>query len=722
MDLASEVAALHARGHRCLFVVYGKDPFGVTESILESTLAKNEKVCVLMSEKRKRAGKYELKRNYESYAYEHCDQVMGKTYKAVILIDFGHARPSTILKSFETVRGGGSVILLFEAVFHKKELLQIGRPVPREKETAQSLYFNMFFRRLFRKRFAFFVKRRMALLPLRDFSERPFQLSGDQKTARRKILRGCSGDCYRALVIGPRGRGKSTVVGLVVARLLSKESSRILVTGPRPSSTKTIFECVERALAMRGFRFERSKSGDGHCRRISLERGHVEYADPRHVLPGGPVPDLLIVEEAAAMNQDLLGKLFRERRVVLVTTADGYEGSAKSLEKKVVTKQCFERLSVTVPTRYSRGDPLEKWLSKNVLFNMGCGPPWDHGDCRLFLVNKEKLVRKKGVLRKFFSLFTQGHYKSSPDDLMLCLDNPRVFLVALRAQDGDPGILCAMQLVVEGGVSPGCLREGNVVPWTLYDFYGDEVFLKTRGVRISRIAAHPGALRKGLGSLCLSMAFEALSQTRSPGQEIPGVLFSPLLEGLLPVVDYVGASFSLSQGVLLFWLKNGYLPFYIRRGKSRTTGEHSILVLRETGTSSCPWVLYQNEFRKRFSRSLRYSFRSLEPWLCLEILGKRGEKPRPDFPDSFDLGRIRSFVQGTRDVYSVADLMPSIAERFLFSEIALSPLQKAVLLMIGLQAREAEDVLDVLGIDFSILRGTLASAFSRLLSTSPMES
>lgn len=708
LDTVAKIELLRGQGQRCVFVAYGKDALGVAESILESTVAENECVCLVMSEKRKRSGGPCPRGSHEAWGYQACDQLLGRTYKAVVLQDFSLATPNTILKVVETVSRGGAVILLFEEVVHRKELLTLrGKHGP-------SLYFGMFFRSLVKAEFAFCIKHRIAIGHAGAAAEKRLQLSEDQRRVRERILRGLEeGKRYRAIITGARGRGKSTILGAVVAALLMAGMPRILATGPGISSTRTFFECVETILAREGRCPSKTESSTGLCRRIFLDGAIVEYCDPGDVPAQGF--DLLVVEEAAGMDQGVFEALVQAPRVVSVSSAGGYEGSAGGLERKVIGRQGLERILVTEPMRYSGGDLLGEWLKKVVLLDVECRAPGDNGDCRLFLVNKERLARRTGALRAFFSLFTQGHYKSSPNDLMNALDNPRAFLVALSPRKRRAEVLAAMQLVLEGGVVPDSPRDGNVVPWALHGFYGDESLLRASGVRVARIAVHPSLQRRGLGSLCLSLALKALSRTGLPSTQSQR-LFLPFRHSPFPRAEYIGSCFSLAQEALMFWLKNGYRPFYIRKGKSRATGEHTIVTLRPLGPEPGILSRYQGEFRKRFLRSLRFSFCCLEPWLCLEILGGQGGALPTHFPDKDDKKRMRRFVQSTSDVYDVVDLVPAIAERFLFSHVPLGALERCVILMIGLQNRAPEDVLEFLGIRFSILRTVLSSVFRRVLS------
>ncbi|MES1922815.1 N-acetyltransferase 10, partial [Bonamia ostreae] len=98
-------------------------------------------------------------------------------------------------------------------------------------------------------------------------------------------------------------------------------------------------------------------------------------------------------------------------------------------------------------------------------------------------------------------------------------------------------------------------------------------------------------------------------------------------------VDWIGASFGLTQKLLNFWGKNGFSPVYVRQSKNYLTGEHSCIVLKSLKTlkfgcndkqnesdKSDLLKFYRNEFLRRFVSLLSISFRDLDVSTALSIL------------------------------------------------------------------------------------------------------
>lgn len=115
------------------------------------------------------------------------------------------------------------------------------------------------------------------------------------------------------------------------------------------------------------------------------------------------------------------------------------------------------------------------------------------------------------------SIFVSSHYKNTPNDLLLLSDAPahQVFvLLGPITGSGLPDILCAVQVCFEGDISKQSIQEnlkrgirpsGDLIPWTISEQFQDDSFGRLNGIRIIRIATHPGAQNKGYGTRALEL-------------------------------------------------------------------------------------------------------------------------------------------------------------------------------------------------------------------------
>uniref|UniRef100_A0A7C3SLM5 tRNA(Met) cytidine acetyltransferase n=1 Tax=Thermofilum pendens TaxID=2269 RepID=A0A7C3SLM5_THEPE len=100
---------------------------------------------------------------------------------------------------------------------------------------------------------------------------------------------------------------------------------------------------------------------------------------------------------------------------------------------------------------------------------------------------------------------------------------------------------------------------GNIIPDRLIKHYKVLEFGELRGFRIVRIATHPAVVRRGLGSLALKMVEE---EARELG------------------LDWVGAGFGVTEELLRFWVRNGFVPVHMSPEKNPVSGEYSVLVVK----------------------------------------------------------------------------------------------------------------------------------------------
>lgn len=115
-----------------------------------------------------------------------------------------------------------------------------------------------------------------------------------------------------------------------------------------------------------------------------------------------------------------------------------------------------------------------------------------------------------------------------------------------------------------------------------------------------------------------------------PRKSLPPLLLK-LTERPPEKLDYLGVSFGLTEPLLKFWKRAGFVPIYLRQTTSDLTGEHSCIMLNvlnfSEAQSSDDWLsAYWKDFRKRFVSLLAYQFKQFGPSMSLGVLNNKNRK------------------------------------------------------------------------------------------------
>lgn len=468
----------------------------------------------------------------------------------------------------------------------------------------------------------------------------------------------------------------------------------------------------------------------------------------------------------------------------------------------------FREVQMKVPIRYGENDPVEAWLYDLLCLEAGgvrqtltAGAPHPN-DCQLYYVERDALFSRHRVseafLHRVMALFVASHYKNSPNDLQMLSDAPAHALFVLLAPtrpdtDKLPDVLCAIQVCLEGRISSksaktsmsrGHRASGDLIPWTLSQQYQDSDFATLSGARILRVATHPDVQKMGYGTRALKLLIDyyrgqagvslrlpggverkegdddakmddgddkedgegdagLLVEQIAPRQKIPPLL-RRLDERAPDVLDYLGVSYGLTQGLFNFWSRLGFSPLYMRLTANELTGEHTCIMATtsvaqdaDTVERNTKWLSdFHTDFRRRFVHLLGYQFRSLPPGLALAILeprgdgaGARGGKKKTvaqlkDIFSPYDLRRLESYARQLVDYHVVVDMLPMLAQQYMLggfgdkSDISLSPAQAAILMSLGLQHKTVSALEKELGLPSSqilALFNKVVRKFSALL-------
>ncbi|MFA0438375.1 hypothetical protein BCU70_03640 [Vibrio sp. 10N.286.49.C2] len=437
----------------------------------------------------------------------------------------------------------------------------------------------------------------------------------EQHSAILLIEKVLTGHRKRPLVLtADRGRGKSSALGLAAKKILCEPNKRILVTAPSKNAVLPIFEHAQ-SSTMPGD----ANIGNGT---ISADNHSVlAFISPDELLEQLPDCDLLLVDEAAAIPVPML-KLIIERyhRVVFASTEHGYEGCGRGFSLKFIPwlqayRPGMKQYQMKQPIRWVVRDPLEAWCADTFLLD--CEMASITPDITIESVSssvwqfhtfKDKhALRNSPHLKQAFSLLVNAHYQTSPNDLMLLLNDESVSLYVMVLNENVVG---SVLLHSEGGLSRELVDDimlgrarpkGHLIPCDLSNHLGLIEPGLQRCARIMRIAVHPMLQSQGVGSEMLARLTQFLAES----------------------VDYLATSFGLTKPLLRFWVENNYAPVRLGASKDKSSGTYSLGLVKPIRQCASSWTqLGRDNLSLSLPVQLASSNRNLEPSLAWTLFSQ----------------------------------------------------------------------------------------------------
>ncbi|CAH1973724.1 unnamed protein product [Acanthoscelides obtectus] len=367
-------------------------------------------------------------------------------------------------------------------------------------------------------------------------------------------------------------------------------------------------------------------------------------------------------------------KLLNQLRVQAVPVGANTNAVNKK-DSGAATGRTLHEVTLNESIRYKPGDDVEAWLTKLLCLDStsvapilsGCPPP---DSCDLYYINRDTLFcyhkASEEFLQRIVSLYVASHYKNTPNDLQMMSDAPAHHLFCLLGPVDPkrktlPEVLVIVQVCLEGEISKSSVIEsysrgkrasGDLIPWTVGQQYQDPDFPRLSGARIVRIATHPDYQGMGYGTRALELLKQyyefkipcideevdvakeqienvdedevgLLEESLEPRKSLPPLLLK-LSERPPEKLDYIGVSFGLTEGLLKFWKRAGYVPVYLRQTTNDLTGEHSCIMLNVLNIEEIKeddWLAaYWVDFRRRFINLLAYQFNKFTPALALGVI------------------------------------------------------------------------------------------------------
>ena len=736
-----------ANNHRSLFVLSGKDsPKQIPQlhKIYNSVNAKELETLVIYK-KKKIAKSCAIFNNFlkttphSKVLYNETDVVLGNTFDVLILIDFEVMTPNNLAKTVETVRGGGMIIFCLEDI---KTYIE------------SSFYFKRLFLKLVEKKIAIFLNDKLEITQetkIKAINSKPtkknqtkefkfYSKSKDQENVLENFIELLNDRTRKIIALSAgRGRGKSAAMGILSVFAL-KQHSLIQISAPLLENLKTFFEFAIKTLKNENYDekkdfkiFYKEIKNIKYVKKILITKNHnqiIEYVSPFEELK--QFPDLVIIDEAAAIPLPCLNNLIKANTVFVSSTISGYEGTGKALslkffenlKKEASTNFVFQEKHLSESIRYSSNDPVEKWLISSLILDtsplkIDFAPSPD--EIKLVGVNKKILFSNHSasekILEDLTSLFVSSHYKNSPDDLQIFCDSPNhyVFVGLSPVKEGYeiPRIIFAVHFSIENDSK----KEGNLIKNVLGEYFLDNKFKQSLGIRIVRICVHPDFTSMGYGSFALNKLYEIFSKSQINAQngktlnfEDQDSIFCDLENIKTPKIDWIGSSFGCNSKLLGFWKKNYFFPVYLKMTPNSITGEHSTIVIKSIN-ESINVESFREKFSDRFINLLSDPFKNFKLDVISKLIYCERTEYKIDFKQFFtnyDIERLDHFVQFNGKLTSILDILPSVA--FLIfkkrANFKISNKEASILILKGLQFKSNFEVQKEMKIDeyeFNIL-------------------
>lgn len=408
--------------------------------------------------------------------------------------------------------------------------------------------------------------------------------SEEQEQAYSRLYQAHSLNKLNALITAPRGRGKSSLLGIFIESLI-RQGKNVLLTSERFDNVKNVLSRIHQ-YEIAGVRTQQPSTANIQTQLILGDKneaatfGSVKWVPPDSALlytTEDEKYDVVIVDEAASIPlPDVYRIIANHKQWVLSTTLLGYEGSGSGFIHKLIPSlpPSAIHLRLSTPLRWFEHDPIEAFFNTTCLFedrdaarNIGeinfknsINPPIDYD----FSISSFKSISEE-ALQQIMSLLSLAHYQTTPDDFMRLMDSPDVLVAILKFNDN---VIGAAIINAEGsdylngtalGIASGKRRpKGHLGAQRLALLSADAKTATFRYWRINRIAVDTVAQSKGMGSYLLQrVSNEAKKQS----------------------IDAICTSYGTTQKLDSFWTRNGFEIVDYGRKPNKASGETSALAL-----------------------------------------------------------------------------------------------------------------------------------------------
>lgn len=376
----------------------------------------------------------------------------------------------------------------------------------------------------------------------------PVRITTDQQQILSKLTNNQADTGYY-LLLAERGRGKSAVAGMLAA------VKKSILTAPQQHSVTSVYQFADKKLEY--FSPDHLLS---LCKQSNNTFNQVEW---------------LIVDEAAAIPLSILLQFVTYfPKILFTTTIHGYEGTAMGfIHKFKKALPYYQLLTLSSPIRWAKNDPLERFVADLFLLPTVTTEFTESTECidesnslsiDYITLNQNQLAYNNELLKQYYQLLSNAHYRTSIRDLRRILDAPDILLFAARQRTK---IIAALVAIKEGGKSPEIAKQiwagyrrpkGHLVAQSLVAHAGETDAVILTSIRINRIAVNQLYRRQGI-------ATELIEQLKNRARQ--------------QQYDYLSASFSYDEDLLHFWQNCGFTLVHVSSSQETSSGNYSVMVM-----------------------------------------------------------------------------------------------------------------------------------------------
>lgn len=517
-----------------------------------------------------------------SIAIKHYKKLLGSEYGIVVYNSFSGLQPNALLASAGVIKRHGILVVLcpplssWASYSDPRTLALSSYGFPPIASTIKQSIINMFNTDPL---IAMWQEDSAARLPIEQTAKHyanaplPFATQ-DQAIAHTKILSCLDTPDTANLLIASRGRGKSSLLGLIANELLSQGRS-VVVTSAHSNAVTSLFKHIDT---------------DTTCATNEFTRQHVvtgaELTWQTTVSCEAYQPcakTVLMIDEAANLPLPELKRLSQlGMPLIFSSTIDGYEGTGRGFYQRFIPYlsehfSALNQISMHTPVRWYPEDTMESTLTA-LLFqpqplpvftrphinNVEVANRMDESTLSVDFSDVKQLTNAR--LRQVISLLSYAHYQTSPDDILRLIDSSDSRLVIAHYHNNIVGVAI---LLDEGGkklsplaadIAVGNRRvNGHLSAQSLSLISAQAELACYDYWRINRIAVQEGYQSQHIGKRILQFIADIAGQNGKDGLTV---------------------SFGNTDRLRRFWQQSGFSPVRDGQNVDPSSGEKSVLMLK----------------------------------------------------------------------------------------------------------------------------------------------
>lgn len=345
------------------------------------------------------------------------------------------------------------------------------------------------------------------------------------------------------VVMAQRGRGKSHLLARLAFQLLNS-GNKVLCIQQHHNNNDVLKTTLEH--------FTKETIPRNRC--ISVATGELALTSPDNSLIQNQW-DVILVDEAASYSLLVLKKIQAlQGAKVYSTTTHGYEGTGQGFKRIFVDGlSSYHLIQLTTAFRFQIPCPIESALAleaqNTVSLNDGI----------------HQITKDSDILLACYSLLSEAHYQTRPDDLQRLFDCPNTHCIVHVEKSQINGVLIYFVENLEAEsdalktlIISGTRRvQGHLGLQQLAHTYRAQGILEQTHWRINRIAVTHNKRRHGIGS---QLVQDLLNRARKDNIEVT-------------------SSFSLQKHIQYFWQRNGFAVIRYGRQANTASGMQNVIVI-----------------------------------------------------------------------------------------------------------------------------------------------